>query len=54
MREQQTKIERLQMEWDEAQEAARWWRQAASGHSLDQEDMHPDERWPWLLEHKDN
>jgi hypothetical protein len=41
-------IERLTDERDEAQEAARWWRQAASGYVLSKDETHPDSRWPWL------
>lgn len=33
-----------------AEAAARWWRMAARGYILEEGEVHPDERWPWLVD----
>lgn len=33
-----------------AEAAARWWRMAARGYILAEGELHPDERWPWLVD----
>jgi hypothetical protein len=38
----------LKQQLAEAQKAARWWRMAARGYILEEGEVHPDERWPWL------
>lgn len=42
--------ERAEERLASAEEAARWWRMAARGYILEEGEVHPDERWPWLAD----